>query len=309
MPIQYCDLELVNPVVENIAINGGSSETFFVPERVIYDFEIMYVIHGQCEVVEENRKYTIRKDDFHLMKPFVRHKRYIRPGNNCFYYNMHLDFVYIPENPRIDVERLYAQPCFERTEKSPVIPELMERKILMPKEFEGFSCKHINDSNRLISCFAEIQHAFDRKKIADKFFLKSKVMELFQILFEDQPESPKRLHSNKDIVSEFIGRMTKAFDRELEIGEFCREYGVSQGHFRKIFKEMTGKSPVDYQIDLRMEFAAEQLRGGDLSVKEISGMVGYSDPYYFSRLFKSRLGVSPTHYGRERQEEDESNGV
>jgi AraC-like DNA-binding protein len=71
---------------------------------------------------------------------------------------------------------------------------------------------------------------------------------------------------------------------------------LSESHFSRLFKEQTGHSPVDYFIYLKMQHACSMLTLTQSTVKEISDTLGYSDAYYFSRLFKKVIGVSPREY-------------
>ncbi|MNU06934.1 HTH-type transcriptional activator Btr [compost metagenome] len=61
-----------------------------------------------------------------------------------------------------------------------------------------------------------------------------------------------------------------------------------------MFKKYTGISPIDYLIAYRMKEAHRLLTSTCATVKEISEMVGYTDAYYFSRLFKKQFGLAPT---------------
>ena len=53
---------------------------------------------------------------------------------------------------------------------------------------------------------------------------------------------------------------------------------------------------MEYLTEIRMNRARELLAGTELSMKEICGEVGYSDPNYFSRIFKKHTGLTPTEY-------------
>ena len=63
------------------------------------------------------------------------------------------------------------------------------------------------------------------------------------------------------------------------------------------------KGFVEYLTTIRMEKAKELLERADYSMKEICSMVGYSDPNYFSRSFKKKVGVTPTEYKEGKQGE------
>ncbi|MFA5101493.1 MAG: AraC family transcriptional regulator [Candidatus Omnitrophota bacterium] len=75
--------------------------------------------------------------------------------------------------------------------------------------------------------------------------------------------------------------------------------GYCADHFRRRFKEETGTTPTEYLIRMRIDNARkllEQQRTSGAMIKEIARLSGFSDPYYFSRLFKSKIGVSPSYY-------------
>ena len=304
MPIDYCGLDEINPFIRLVAINGGSDKSYFVPERMIYDFEALFIIQGECEVIEENKRYTINKDCFHIMKPFVWHKRQLKPDGSCFYYDMHFDFVYLPDNPPFHTEEEYWKPCNLRIKRQPPSEILMTRKILMPREFDcGFDCKRIYDSNKMIDCFAELRNGFTSDKSEDKLHVKVKFFEILELLLADAGIVEERQILSKDLIMMFVAQVTKEFDREIDINEFCKKNGLSPGYFRKIFREVMGKAPYDYQVDLRIEKAAELLRGGRYTVKQISSSVGYQDEHYFSRLFKNRMKLNPTAYAENMRTE------
>ncbi|MCW8132999.1 MAG: helix-turn-helix transcriptional regulator [Planctomycetota bacterium] len=84
----------------------------------------------------------------------------------------------------------------------------------------------------------------------------------------------------------------------FDLGAALDDLPLSRDHARKLFVENTGKTPLQYLTALRVDEAQHLLRYGGYSVKEISRRVGYEDPYYFSRLFKKWVGVSPENFAR-----------
>lgn len=90
-------------------------------------------------------------------------------------------------------------------------------------------------------------------------------------------------------------------DQDLSIDFICSYLGVSSAYFSTVFKKETGKTFVQYLTDFRMEKAESMLAMTDEKTYIIAQSVGYSDPNYFSYVFKKQFGVSPSKYkaGRE----------
>lgn len=86
------------------------------------------------------------------------------------------------------------------------------------------------------------------------------------------------------------------FSRSIQLSDVADDVGVSHAYLSNLFTRHLGLSFVDQLTDSRMKKARRLLSEKKLSVKEISRMVGYQDPNYFSRLFKKQTGMSPTEY-------------
>lgn len=85
------------------------------------------------------------------------------------------------------------------------------------------------------------------------------------------------------------------YDQNLVIGDLNRLCNISDVYLRKIFLEYTGKSISKYITEKRLEKAKRILDEGDYTLlREVAERVGYSNPLYFSRMFKKRYGYSPS---------------
>lgn len=71
------------------------------------------------------------------------------------------------------------------------------------------------------------------------------------------------------------------------------ELNMGYSKFRKLFKEYTGMAPGQYQIQLKLKRAINLLHDKNKPIKEIAMESGFKSPYYFSRIFKKKLGCSP----------------
>jgi len=83
---------------------------------------------------------------------------------------------------------------------------------------------------------------------------------------------------------------------DLDFHEFAESQGISYEQFRKRFRASIGQAPKQYFLAVKMNRARERLLSPARSVKEVAAELGFADALYFSRLFKSKVGVSPSDY-------------
>lgn len=86
------------------------------------------------------------------------------------------------------------------------------------------------------------------------------------------------------------------YNEDISIEEYAQSRGMSVSWFLRNFKQMTMKSPMQYILSIRINNAVSLLETTDYNVTEISTIVGYDNPLYFSRIFKKQKGVSPSDY-------------
>jgi AraC-like DNA-binding protein len=97
-------------------------------------------------------------------------------------------------------------------------------------------------------------------------------------------------------IEQSIAYMMEHLNKPLQVATLAAATNVSASHFFVLFKRCTGCPPIDYFIRLRMYCACELLKAGSLHVKEVAAALGYDDPFYFSRVFKSVNQIAPSEY-------------
>lgn len=85
-------------------------------------------------------------------------------------------------------------------------------------------------------------------------------------------------------------------DPELSLNEVAAHVNLSASHFSAIFSQETGKTFKEYLIEARIRKAKELLRMTSLRSADIAYQVGYSDPHYFSSVFKKNTGFTPMEF-------------
>lgn len=90
--------------------------------------------------------------------------------------------------------------------------------------------------------------------------------------------------------------MQARIHEQLDIDTMAASVNLSKFHFIKKYKDVTGTTPVNHFIQLKIERACHLLDISTRTIAEVAFMVGYEDAYYFSRIFKKVMGISPTQY-------------
>ena len=108
--------------------------------------------------------------------------------------------------------------------------------------------------------------------------------------------SQKYAHSGFEVIRCGAEYLHKHFSEDVSVEEISAMCNISSVYFRRLFKEQTGMSPVEYRTHLRLVHAEELLRFGVASVNEISERLGFVDAAYFAKKFKQRHGISPLAY-------------
>lgn len=90
-------------------------------------------------------------------------------------------------------------------------------------------------------------------------------------------------------------------DSQISLNSICGHLNISASRFSSIFKKATGETFMEVLIRIRMEKSRELLRNTDLKNYEIAEKVGFSDPHYFSVVFKKMTGKTPSEYAREER--------
>ena len=83
------------------------------------------------------------------------------------------------------------------------------------------------------------------------------------------------------------------YDKSLTTKQLSRTVHLSEGYFCQIFKEVTGKTAMEYLNRIRIDKAEKLLKKTEMTVTEIAFCCGFNDANYFSRMYKKTKGESP----------------
>jgi two-component system response regulator YesN len=106
----------------------------------------------------------------------------------------------------------------------------------------------------------------------------------------------KREEQTSGLISKAKHFIEENYHKDISLDDVSRIVDISPYYFSKLFKDETGENFIEYLTNMRIEKAKDLLVHSGMNIKSICVDTGYSDPNYFSRIFKKQVGVTPTEY-------------
>jgi len=165
----------------------------------------------------------------------------------------------------------------------------------------GISVEHpviyLGDDPQLLGLFEELVEVLEHGYTpANLFYASQTLAHLIGVIIWHRHGQWREAPNPQQKIAQSIAFMKQHLAQRLRVANLAALTNLSLSHYNAVFKRHTGYAPVDYFIRLRMHQACQLLDTTQLSVKEIGAILGYEDPFYFSRLFKSVNEVSPAQY-------------
>lgn len=123
--------------------------------------------------------------------------------------------------------------------------------------------------------------------------------ELFLTIFSQKHENPS--DSVRDSIRKAIRYVDDNFVENVTLHALAEKFHVEPTYFSRLFRQESGENLIPYVAKKRMEAAVALMKNSELSLTEISFLVGYEDYGYFSRVFRKYKNCSPKHYRRQEE--------
>ena len=125
------------------------------------------------------------------------------------------------------------------------------------------------------------------------------LLRVFYCLYSEDRvhEISKTRHGHRyEMMTELVKWLETHYTEQVSLSVLARHVGVNEKYLCRVFREMTGKSPIEYVNGVRIEAACHKMTAENMTVTEAALDSGFNDLSYFSRAFKKYMGVSPLKY-------------
>lgn len=143
--------------------------------------------------------------------------------------------------------------------------------------------------------FEALLSVWQNKKNGYRVMSKALVYELLYLYFTDAG----RTHRNRDEYERLLPAkklLDAEYMKDQSTSELAGLCGMSVTNFRRMFTKLFAMPPIEYRMNKRILRAKDLLLSGQYSVSDAAREVGFSDPNYFTRVFRAREGVSPSEF-------------
>lgn len=154
--------------------------------------------------------------------------------------------------------------------------------------------------NRMLFLFDLLFQVLEGNYTQGNFIYMSEVISLILAETYAREKMDEAGEQNKHVTN-IIKYMYSHIGENLTLEQICMEFELSKSYVNSIFLKCTQHAPMEFFINLKIREACNLLRCTDLYVYEIAQRLGYKDQYYFSRLFKKVVGISPREYRNDEE--------
>ena len=233
------------------------------------DYQILYVANGRTHFWFDGKEEIVGAGHMVLYKP-EEIQKYV---------------YYLEDNPEVfwihftgsDVKNILAYHGISLDEHVFYCGVLPDYKALFRKIIQELQLCRYGYEDYIASLFNDILLLVDRQ----------------------QHEQKKATGNVQEQIERAAAYFNENYNTKISIDDYAESLHISTNWFIHNFKQYAGMSPAQYILSLRMVNAQSLLERTTYNIKEISEIVGYENPLYFSRVFKKEIGKSPAQYRKE----------
>ena len=246
-----------------------SNTDYISGPRNLNDYEMVLVIKGNGWYEQGNNKFYVGENDLFVLFPRIKHCHYAK-------FQDPWEVMWISFRGSI-CEKVFN--LINITKAMPVIKGIVSSTLIQ-------LCKNImdnldnNDDYYALSATGYAQILFSELiALAKGGFVKTAVK-----------------NPNEEVIKKILTFISTNYSRDINIDLLCKYVNYSRSYVSRIFKDRVGISIPEYTNEIRIKRAKFLLENTEMNINEIAKSVGYEDPFYFSRIFKNKIKVSPIHY-------------
>lgn len=244
-------------------------------------FELIYVYRGSCQQLFRNSRVTMQEGSFCLLNTHAEHGIAIEDAHDAVF------------------NILISETFFTRVLKKMIPYESAMGRFFWASFFERAAHEHIvfeanpkSDAGRFAQALiTESIDSLPGKQQAMAAYLSLLFCELMRNHGYRMTSTDERAGLCSDVLGYIDNHLAEASPTTV-----AQHFGYSTGYLSRTVKEFTGKTMVQFCMELKLGRAAEYLEQTALSIDDIANRMGFYDRSHFNKAFKRHYGITPTAY-------------
>lgn len=232
--------------------------------RVLQEFQIIYITEGGGILENDFGKFKINPGTIMIIRPGIWHR--YRPDKKTGWVENY-----------IGLDGEWARQLLNKT--------------FFPKEQSIINC---GMRTEFIDVFYKIFDLVQKENPGFQQIASGLIIKVLGHIVTLQKQSKFSGTQVEKIIQKARFLIRENIEEDLDWQKLVDDNNIGYSYFRKMFKKYTGISPHQYQLEMKLFRAKELLLTTDKSIKEISYEMGFQSIYYFSRLFKKKVGINPS---------------
>lgn len=255
-------------------------------------FELVYCLEGEGDHLYEGFVHSIKKGDVFIIEPERIHGYQVGKNTNLIVFNV----LFQLELLKKELQSLVGEdPFLSVFYAEPFLRELAH--------FKNHLVLNHSEQTDMKMMLQGIAHEYNSKELGYQLLVKTRMIELFIFLSRCQQkrENPLFLQQNDHMqaVIQICKFIHTHYNAPLSLQQVCKLSGMSKSSFTAKFKQIVGKTFVEYRNVIRIKAAMELLLNTNDTILSIANKVGFDDVSYFNRAFKEFTNRAPSIYRKE----------
>lgn len=241
------------------------------------EFEIIRILSGDFKLNIEGKSYNGRQGDVFFVRGGALHGG---TPVDCRYECIVFDLRILMQDNHICTKQMMG-----------ILEHTIEVNVVLNRSWQNYDLNHVVE--QLFSSMAN-------RPLGYEFITQGALYQLFGMIVSEHlyKEVSVKNASDRQLLSfkNVLNYIEEHFSDQISLTDLASEAGMSEKYLCRFFKEMTGRTPIDYVNYYRIESACEMLSTKECSIGDAALSCGYNDLSYFSNNFKKYKGISPRAY-------------
>lgn len=273
LPPMIVETEEKDPLVSNLYLTAigyypHATYHYINRQQAINQFVLIYCVDGSGWYRIDGQEYKVSKNQFFILPAGQPHAYGADQDNEWTIYWIHF---------RGNLASIYAQGAQQ------------------PQEINISLTSRVSERHNI---FEEMFHTLEQGQDVEHLRYSSSLLHhyLASMRYVKQYRQAVKKEETTNVVDAAIHYMKENIENRITIQDVIKYIGYSYSRFATLFKQQTGKSPLNYLNHLKIQRSCVLLKKTNMKINQICYKIGIDDSLYFSRLFSKTMGMSPRDY-------------